>query len=341
MKLVSVLVSAALGALLVGVVSAQTPTIFDDPSPATKSPEPKPPVPAPEAQPPAAPVEPPAPQAEPAAPPVAEAPASTASEVPAPKSPAAQAALAKHQAAVKVADTAFATASAAATTTYLDNLKRAMSLAMNDRKLDAANWCDAEIKRVKSGQPIAVEGGNTPAIKNARQSHAAQIKTATDRQRDALATARRICLSELDAAAKLAMRNKQLDEANAITAVIADLKSNDAPKPALADGEQVVFTGKRATIVEGRPAERDYTLNFKVVGQSIDGTIDFPGYGNYPLSGTLQGSRIEFRVEPPSTKLRQTYTGTINGQELKISFSGVTTDGKQIQGTATGVRQKN
>ena len=345
MKLASVLASAALSALLVGVVTAQTtPTIFDDQPTTHKPPEPKPAVPAPEAQPPVAPVDPPA---EPATPAPAEpaAPANPVSDPQpaAPKSPAAQAALTKYQAAVKTADTAFATACGAATTTYLDNMKRAMSLAMNDRKLDAANWCDAEMKRVKSGQPPAADGGNTPAVKNARQAHAAQLKTAADRQRDAIATARRICVTELDSAAKLAMRNKQLDEANAITAVMKDLKSaNDVAKPAaLNDGEQVVFTGKRSTIVEGRPAERDYTLNFKVTGQSIDGSIDFPGYGNYPLTGNLREGRIEFRVEPPSTKLRQTYTGTVSGQELKLSFTGVTTDGKQIQGTATGVRQRN
>jgi hypothetical protein len=334
----------ALAALvpLTGIVVAQTtqPTIFDPDFPGTtptRRPDPTPPVRPPEVSP-AAPGDP--------TPPATEAPAPAAATDspahPAPTSDAAKAALAKYQAALASADTAFTTASGGATTAYLDGINRAKSQAMIDRKLEAANWCDAEIKRVKAGEAVATDGGDTPAVRNARQRHAATLKTATDRQRDAHAAARRLCINELDAAAKLALRNKQLDEANAITAVVADLKAaNESRNPAaLPHGEEIVFAGTRATIVEGRPAEREYTLRFTLTGQTIEGSIEFTGYGSFPLRGRQRDGRIEFVVEPAGSKLRQTYTGTVSGQEVKLKFSGVTLDGKQIEGTATGMRQR-
>lgn len=80
-------------------------------------------------------------------------------------------------------------------------------------------------------------------------------------------------------------------------------------------------SGKWTAQVPGRDGEtRETTLNLKADGDKLTGTIT-GRQGDNPISeGKITGNTISFVVETQRGK--QTYTGTISGDEIKFKREG-------------------
>jgi hypothetical protein len=84
-------------------------------------------------------------------------------------------------------------------------------------------------------------------------------------------------------------------------------------------------TGKWVAQVPGRGGNAtETTFNLKQDGSTVTGTVS-GGRGDQPISdGKVDGDKISFNVnlEFNGNKVTQAYTGTVSGDEMKLSRGG-------------------
>ncbi|HWB83338.1 MAG TPA: hypothetical protein VG675_04305 [Bryobacteraceae bacterium] len=86
------------------------------------------------------------------------------------------------------------------------------------------------------------------------------------------------------------------------------------------------ISGKWVAQVPGRNGQtREQTFNFKVDGNKLSGTVSgFRGQDSQISEGTVDGDKIAFTVklEFNGNSFEQKYTGTVSGEEIKMSREG-------------------
>jgi len=84
-------------------------------------------------------------------------------------------------------------------------------------------------------------------------------------------------------------------------------------------------TGKWVAQVPGRGGNAtETTFNLKQDGSTVTGTVS-GGRGDQPISdGKVEGDKISFNVnlEFNGNKITQAYTGTVSGDEMKLTRGG-------------------
>ncbi len=74
--------------------------------------------------------------------------------------------------------------------------------------------------------------------------------------------------------------------------------------------------GKWKATFEGQNGPREVTITFQVSDGKLTGTAVGP-QGDAPLTGKVDGDKVEFTVE--KDQFKAVFTGTVSGDEMKLS----------------------
>ena len=106
------------------------------------------------------------------------------------------------------------------------------------------------------------------------------------------------------------------------------------------EGVKVDVSGTWLMSVETPNGASSASFTFKQEGEKLSG--QYKGmFGEAPVTGKVQGREVEFsiKVEFQSTELTITYTGVVEGGEMKGDVA-VRGGGQELKGTWTGKRQQ-
>ena len=106
------------------------------------------------------------------------------------------------------------------------------------------------------------------------------------------------------------------------------------------EGVKVDMSGTWLMRVETPNGPGTASFTFKQEGEKLSGQYK-GAFGEAPVTGTVQGRQVEFsiKVEFQSTELTITYTGVVDGDEMKGDMV-VRGGGQEFKSTWTGKRQQ-
>ena len=99
-------------------------------------------------------------------------------------------------------------------------------------------------------------------------------------------------------------------------------------------------TGKWTAQVPGRGGQNmEMVMNFKVAGEALTGTVTGFGGMDIPISeGKVSGDNISFvtSIDRGGQTFKQTYTGTVAGDEIKFKRDVAGAGGEEFTATRQG-----